>query len=285
MTAGAGVVTRDLAGRTALVTGAGRGIGRAFAVRLAERGANVVVTDLARPEVDSLTYKMSSAADLNQTAELVHQAGAEAVALAADVRNQADLDRAVDAATGRFGRLDLVVANAGSSSFGALWELTEEQWATTTDVLLGGAWRTIKAAAPSMIDAGQGGSVVVIGSAVGTKAATGLSHYVAAKHGLVGLMRAAALELAPHSIRVNLVAPGSVSTEMAANDAVIKLYRPDLADPTIEDAYEGLRELHALPMVWADPIDIANAGTWLLSDEARYVTGAVLAVDGGWVLK
>jgi len=276
---------RDLTGKVALITGAARGIGRAHAVRLAERGARVVATDLASPEVESLTYAMASEEDLAVTARLVTEAGGGAVTHIADVREQESLDAAVASALSAFGRLDFVVANAGLSSFGNLWELTEEQWSTTTDVLLGGAWRTIKAAVPPMIEAGRGGSIVVIGSAVGTKAATGLAHYVAAKHGLVGLMRAAALELAPHSIRVNLVAPGSVATDMAANDAVVKLYRPDLENPTIEDAYEGLRSLHALPMTWADPRDVANAGAWLLSEEARYVTGTVLAVDGGWTLK
>jgi SDR family mycofactocin-dependent oxidoreductase len=276
--------TGRVAGKVALITGGARGLGRAHAVRLAEEGADVVVLDLCR-DVASSPYAMGHDEDMAETVRLVEAAGRRVIARQADVRDQKALDDAVAETLKTFGRLDIVVPNAGLVSFGKLWELTEEQWTTAIDVLLTGVWHTVKATVPSMITAGNGGSVVILGSAVGTKASPNIGHYVTAKHGLVGLMRSLALEVAEHSIRVNLIAPGSVETPLAASDVIFQRMRPDLDSPTIEDVDERLRANHALPVRWVQPSDVSNAVLWLASDEARYITGAVLPVDAGWVIK
>jgi len=265
------------------VTGAARGIGRSIAMTLARDGADLVLLDLCRDLAES-PYRMAVDGDLAETAALVEQAGGRALARRADVRDQAALDAAVADALEAFGRLDVVVPNAGAVSFGRAWELTEEQFTTVVDVVLTGAWHTMKAAVPALIEAGRGGSIVVIGSAVGTRPAQNHAHYVAAKHGVVGLARAFALEVAEHGIRVNVVAPGSVRTELAGSDAIAKLMRPDLEAPRIADASEIMRANHALPIQWAEPQDVAAAVAWLASEQARYVTGAVVPVDAGWVI-
>jgi SDR family mycofactocin-dependent oxidoreductase len=272
-----------VAGRVALITGAARGIGRAHALRLAEEGADLVLLDLCR-EVPGSSYGMAVDEDLGETARLVEETGRRAIARRGDVRNQADLDAAVAAAFDAFGRLDIVIPNAGLATFGKAWELSEEAWEAVIGVVLTGVWHTLKAAVPPMIEAGRGGSIVVIGSAVGTRAAGGHAHYVAAKHGVVGLARSFALEVAEHEIRVNVVAPGSVNTEMSRNREVLRLWRPDLEEPTVEDADEQMRANHALPIRWTEPRDVANAVLWLSSDESRHVTGAVVPVDAGWAI-
>lgn len=273
-----------VAGKVALVTGAARGIGRAHAVRLAEEGADLVLLDLCR-DLSGSAYGMAADDDLRETARLVEEAGGKAVARQGDVREQADLDAAVAAARSELGGLDIVVPNAGFANFGTAWELAEEDWQAVVDVVLTGVWHTLKAAVPAMVEQGRGGSIVVIGSAVGSRAAAGQAAYVAAKHGVVGLARAFALEAAPHGIRVNVVAPGAVNTDMSSNDAVLRLWRPDLERPSVADAEERMLANHALPVLWAEPEDIANAVLWLASEESRHVTGAVVPVDAGWAIK
>jgi SDR family mycofactocin-dependent oxidoreductase len=275
--------TGRVAGKVALITGAARGIGRAHAVRLAEEGADLVLLDLCADLPES-SYGMAVGEDLAETARLAEAEGARVVARRGDVRVQADLDAAVAAAVDGLGGLDIVVPNAGLSTFGKAWELSEDEWDTVLGVVLTGAWHTMKAAVPAMIAGGSGGSIVVIGSAVGTRAATEHAHYVAAKHGVVGLARAFALEVAPHSIRVNVVAPGSVDTVMSQNPEILKLRRPDLEAPTVADAEEQMIANHALPIRWTEPRDIANAVLWLASEESRHITGAVVPVDAGWAI-
>ncbi len=272
-----------LAGRVALITGAARGIGRAHAVRLAEEGADLVLVDLCG-ELEQSSYEMAVDEDLAETTRLAEAEGATVLARRGDVREQADLDAAVAAGIERLGRLDVVIPNAGLATFGKAWELTDDEWEMVVGVVLTGAWHTMKAAVPAMIEAGNGGSIVVVGSAVGTRAAREHAHYVAAKHGVVGLARAFALEVAEHAIRVNVVAPGAVNTEMSSNPAILKLRRPDLEAPTIEDADAEMRAIHALPVRWTEPRDVANAVLWLACDESRHVTGAVVPVDAGWVI-
>lgn len=277
--------TGRVAGKVALITGAARGMGRAHAVRLAEEGADLILLDLCRGVDDDTPYGLAVDEDLTETARLVEAAGGRAIARRGDVREQRALDETVAAGLAEFGHIDIVVPNAGLVSFGRTWELTDTQWSTVLDVILTGTFHTVKACVPAMLEAGRGGSIVVIGSANGTRPAAGLAHYVTAKHGLVGLARALALEVADASIRVNVVAPGSVRTEMAGSDAIIRKMRPDLDDPTLEDVGEIMRGNHALPIQWAEPRDVAEAVLWLASDEARYVTGVVLPVDAGWVIK
>ena len=270
--------------RVAFITGAARGQGRSHALRLAEEGADIVAVDLVAP-VDSVGYPLATPEDLDETVALVEKTGRRIVASQADVRDQAALDAAVGRGLEAFGHIDIVCANAGIASFGAAWELPEQTWQDMIDINLTGAWHTVKAAVPSMIEAGRGGVIILVSSVAGLKGVANIAHYVSAKHGLVGLMRTLANELAPHKIRVNTVHPTNVATPMVINDVTFKMFRPDLADPSEEDILEAMTQMQALEIPWVDAIDISNAVLWLASDEARYVTGVALPIDGGMAIK
>jgi SDR family mycofactocin-dependent oxidoreductase len=268
------------AGKVVVVTGAGRGQGREHAVRFAAEGADLVALDICAP-MDSLTYDLASPADLEATADAVQEAGGRVLALTADVRSQTSLDTAIAKALAEFGRIDVLIANAGIVSGGPAWEIGEREWHDVVDVDLSGVWRSAKAVLPSMIAAGQGGSILIIGSLAGTRGIRNAAAYVASKHGLIGLMGTLANELAEHGIRVNTVNPTNVASDMLLSDANYKLFRPDLENPTLEDAIPAFTALNLLPVPWLEPSDVSNALMWLASDEARYVTGVSLAVDAG----
>ncbi|MGW5715192.1 mycofactocin-coupled SDR family oxidoreductase [Amycolatopsis sp. NPDC003865] len=265
--------TGRVAGKVALVTGAARGQGRSHAVRLAEEGADVVVTDVCHDISSAVRYPLGSKDQLEETAELVRATGRRCVVLQADVRAIAEVRAAVDAAHAELGRLDVVVANAGATSIGSAWELSEEDWDVVIDVNLKGAWNTARAAIPRMIEAGAGGSIVLTSSAAGIRGHVPYAHYVASKHGVVGLMKALSNELAKHSIRVNSVHPTGVSgTGMAPTTAF-----EDLAG---REPLFGMGAMNPLaPFV--EPRDVSNAVLFLASDEARYVTGLQFTVDAG----
>jgi (+)-trans-carveol dehydrogenase len=200
-----------------------------------------------------------------------------------DVRQQPDVDAAVAGGLDQFGRIDIVVANAGITTFGTLWELSEEAWQTMIDVNLSGVFHTIKATVPTMIEAGRGGSIVMTGScAIGLQH---LGHYSAAKSGVVGLMQSLAAELAAHKIRVNVVHPTTVGTDMFLNKPTYRVFRPDLDDPTAEDLVPLLTSMNKLGVPWIDSIDVSNAVLWLASDDARYVTGTAVPVSAGVLLR
>jgi SDR family mycofactocin-dependent oxidoreductase len=275
--------------KVALITGAGRGQGRSHAIRLAEEGARVIAVDLpddASKDVSRYSpYPMATEADLAETVRLVAAAGGDAIGVHADVRNEDQLAAAVAAGVERFGRLDVVSANAGITGFtGKAWELSRENWQAVIDIDLTGTWQTVKAAAPIMIEQ-RCGSVVITASTMGVKGTANLAGYVAAKHGVVGLVKALAHELAPFAVRVNAVAPTSVGTDMIFNDAVYRLFRPDLADPGMQDTVPAFTQHNLLPVPWAEARDISEAVLWLASDEARYVHGIVLPVDAGQLAK
>jgi (+)-trans-carveol dehydrogenase len=271
-------------GKVAFITGAARGQGRAFAARLAEEGADVIGFDLCST-VETCNYEGASPDDMAETVRLVEKQGRRMLSREGDVRDQTALDAAVAAGLEEFGKVDVVCANAGISSFGSVVELTEEQWTTMIDVNLSGVWRTVKATVPAMIAAGRGGSVILTASVAAAKAFPNCGHYVAAKHGLIGLMRTAASELAAQSIRVNAVLPTSVNTKMFVNDATVRLFRPDLENPTVDDAMAVAAMMHALPVPMVEPEDTAAAVLWLASDEARYITGVALPVDAGALIR
>jgi (+)-trans-carveol dehydrogenase len=271
-------------GKVAFITGAARGQGRAFAARLAEEGADVIGFDLCST-VETCNYEGASPDDMAETVRLVEKQGRRMLSREGDVRDQTALDAAVAAGLEEFGKIDVVCANAGISSFGSVVELTEEQWTTMIDVNLSGVWRTVKATVPAMVAAGRGGSVVLTASVAAAKAFPNCGHYVAAKHGLIGLMRTAASELAAQSIRVNAVLPTSVNTKMFVNDATVRLFRPDLENPTVDDAMAVAAMMHALPVPMVEPEDTAAAVLWLASDEARYITGVALPVDAGALIR
>lgn len=267
-------------GRVAFITGAARGQGRAHAVRLAEEGADVIAVD-ACTSLPTVDYPMPSEHDLEETAELVRKTGRRAVTAVADIRDSAALARAVRAGVDELGRLDIVCANAGILSIGAVHELDDESWSDMIDINLTGQWRTLKATIPVLIEQGRGGSIIMTSSSAGVKGFPGLSHYTAAKHGVIGLMRSAANELAAHSIRVNALIPTNVDTDLIQNDGIYRLFRPDLESPGRDDLAEVASGLNILPIPWVETRDIANAVLFLASDEARYITGSPFFVDAG----
>lgn len=273
-------MTGRLAGKTALITGAARGIGRAQAVRFAQEGADIVALDVCGP-VDTVVIPPSTQEDLEQTAALVADTGARVHTEIVDVRDVAGMQAATDRGVERFGGLDVVCATAGITSRGMADDLDENAWRTMLDVNLTGVWHTCRAGAPHLIARGAG-SMVLTSSIAGLRGLLGVAHYTAAKHGVVGLMRSLANELAPHNVRVNCVNPTNVDTPMIQNDAVSSAFRPDLdRPPTRAEFAEAAQAMNMLAVPWIDPIDVANATLFLASDEARYITAIVLPVDAG----
>ena len=269
-----------LQGKVALITGAARGQGRSHAVRLAEEGADIVAIDIAAA-IPTAYYPAATPADLRLTAKLVGAEGARALIAEADVRDQGGLDDVVARALAAFGHIDIVVANAGTASRAPTWELADDQWQNVVDVNLTGVWRTVKACVPAMIARGQGGAVVLTSSLAGLHGYGNIASYVAAKHGVNGLMRTLANELGPHNIRVNTVCPGLINTDMMMNDETYAMFRPDVEHPTLEDAKAVFQSMQLLPLDWLEPRDVSNAIAFLVSDDARAITGVALPVDGG----
>jgi (+)-trans-carveol dehydrogenase len=279
-------MTGRVEGKVAFITGAARGQGRSHAVRLAQEGADIIAVDLAG-QVASVPYPMATPEDLDQTVKEVEALDRRIVATQADVRDYGALKAALDKGVAQLGRLDIVSANAGIASFGPADELDETTWRDMIDINLTGMWHTCKAAIPHLVEGGRGGSIVITSSDAGLKGFQNLAHYVSAKHGVVGLMRTLALELAPHMIRVNSLHPTTVNTDMIQNAPTYELFAPDLAekDRTKERLTERFQTLNALPIPWVEPVDISNAVLFLASDEARYITGVPLPVDAGFMVK
>jgi SDR family mycofactocin-dependent oxidoreductase len=273
-------------GKVALVTGAARGIGRAHAVRLAQEGADIVAIDLAG-QIGSVRYAMASLADLKETARQVEGLGRRIVARQADVRDFGRLRAAVDEGVATLGRLDIAVACAGIATVGTCVDLSEDEWRDVIDVNLTGVWHTAKAAVAHIRSGGRGGSVILISSAAALKSATHLASYSAAKQGVLALTRTLAVELAPESIRVNAICPGSANTDMIHNPALYGLWAHDLPEEqrTLDAIRPRFESGNALPVPWVEPEDIANAALFLASDEARYITGVTVPVDAGTLLK
>ena len=272
-----------LSGKVAFITGAARGQGRAHAVKLASEGADIVAVDLLG-EIATTFYPLATVDDLDHTVKLVEETGQRIVARQADVRDQAALDAAVAAGVDTFGRLDVVAANAGiATTMAKTWELTDDEWNDVVEVNLTGVWRTVKAAIPAMLAAGNGGSIVLTSSLAGLKGYSNIAGYVAAKHGVNGLMRTLANELGPHGIRVNTVCPGLIHTDMMMNQPTYDVFRPELEHPTKEDATEVFRTMQVLPIDWLEARDVSEVIAWLASDQARYITGAAIPVDAGQI--
>jgi SDR family mycofactocin-dependent oxidoreductase len=243
---------------------------------LAGEGADVVAFDICAEPTD-IPYPPATEAELDTTVQAIEASGRKAVRWVGDVRRQSDLDAAVAAAVSVLGRIDVVVANAGITSWGSFWELSESEWKEMLDIDLGGVWRTFKAAAPVLIEQGEGGSMIAISSVAGLKALPGQAHYVAAKHGVVGLVKEAAVELGPHRVRVNSIHPWAVDTVMAQYSQIEEKLA---AHPHYAASYASV-----LPEpVVATPDDIADAVVWLAGDGSRCLTGTQLRVDMGATL-
>ena len=273
-----------LDGKVAFITGGARGQGRSHAIRLAQEGADILLIDIC-DQIASHQVVMATPEDLEETVRAVEAHDRRVVAELADVRDQAALDRAVARGIDELGRLDIVSANAGISGVGKAWELEEIEWQDMIDVNLTGVWHTIKAAVPPMMARGEGGSIVITSSFCGIRAPENLAHYTATKHGVIGLMRTLANELGPAQIRVNCVLPGNIATPLTQNASLFGFFRPDLEAPGREDVESIVNGMTSLDVGFLDPVDISNAILWLASDEARYVTGVALPVDGGWANK
>lgn len=268
-----------LAGKVAFITGAARGQGRAEALRLAADGADIIAIDLC-DQIESVPYPLATPDDLAATVTLVEDAGGRIVATQADVRDEQALRAALQAGVDQLGRLDIVVANAGIAPM----QSGPDGWRDVIDVNLTGVHNTVEAAIPIMVAQGDGGSIVLISSAAGLIGVGGGDRgslgYTAAKHGVVGLMRAYANFLAPHSIRVNTIHPTGVDTPMINNEFTrgwLKHIAEELNAPTDFS--------NALPVQVIQSEDVANAVAWLVSDQARYITGVTLPVDAGIVNK
>ncbi|EPQ75726.1 3-ketoacyl-ACP reductase [Mycobacterium marinum] len=268
-----------LSGRVAFITGAARGQGRAHALRLARDGADVIAVDLC-DQIASVPYPLGTAEELATTVKLVEDTGARIVASQADVRDREALAAALQAGIDELGQVDIVVANAGIAPM----QSGDDGWRDVIDVNLSGAYYTVEVAIPTMIEQGRGGSIVLISSAAGlvgiSSADAGAIGYAASKHALVGLMRVYANLLAPHSIRVNSLHPSGVDTPMINNE-FIRRWLADLVAETGSGPGAG----NALPVQILQADDIAGALAWLVSDEARYITGVALPVDAGCVNK
>ncbi len=278
-------MTGRVEGKVAFITGAARGQGRSHAVRLAQEGADIIAVDICGP-IENLAYPHSTPEDLAETADLVKALDRRIVTAQVDVRDYDGLKAAVDSGVEQLGRLDIIVANAGIGTFGnKLHKIREKIWQDMLDVNLSGVWHTVKAGVPHIIAGERGGSIVLTGSVGSHKAMAYTGHYIAAKHGVIGLMRAFAVELGQHMIRVNSVHPSQVNTPMTMNDVTFRLFRPDLENPGPEDFAPFSQMTHTLPVPWVEAVDISNAVLFLASDESRYVTGVSLPVDAGALLK
>jgi (+)-trans-carveol dehydrogenase len=279
-------MTGRVEGKVAFITGAAHGQGRSHAVRLAEEGADIIAIDVCKPIVENSPIPPATPEELAETAELVKARNRRIFTAEVDVRDYDALKAAVDAGVEELGRLDIIVANAGIGNGGdTLDQCSEHDWQEMIDINLSGVWKTVKAGVPHLISGGNGGSIILTSSVGGLKAYPHCGNYVAAKHGVVGIMRSFAVELGQHMIRVNTVHPTHVSTGMIMNEGTWKMFRPDLENPGPDDMAPICQLFHTLPIPWVEAVDISNAVLFLTSDEARYITGVTLPVDAGSCLK
>lgn len=273
-------------GKVALVTGAARGQGRSHALRLAAEGADVIAVDIAANSVETISYALASEEDLDSTVKEIESMDRRAVKAVADVRSLSELQQAADTGLSEFGKIDIVCANAGIGSWAVAWEMTAQQWKDMIDINLTGVFNTVRATLPSMVERGEGGSIVLTSSTAGLRAYANTAHYTAAKHGVIGLMKVLAQEAGPHRIRVNAVCPTTVRTPLVINDATFELFAPHLENPTEDDVREPFESLNILPGVaWVEPSDVSDAVLFLCSDAAKFITGVALPIDAGNIVK
>jgi SDR family mycofactocin-dependent oxidoreductase len=273
-----------LEGRVAFVTGAARGQGRAHAVRLASEGADIIAIDICGPISDTVTYPAATSEELADTVRAIESTGRKVLAREVDIRDLAAQQQVVADGIEQFGRLDIVVANAGILSWGRMFEMSEEQWDSVIDVNLNGTWRTVRAAVPAMIEAGNGGSIIIVSSSAGTKATPGNGHYSASKHGLVAITNALAIEVGEFGIRVNSIHPYSIDTPMVEPAAMMEIFskypaflhsfKPMPYQPVNHDGKKGLKE-------FMTPEEVTDVVLWLASDGSATISGSQIAVDRG----
>jgi SDR family mycofactocin-dependent oxidoreductase len=268
----------------AFVTGAARGQGRAHAVRLARDGADIIAIDICAPISDTITYPLGSSDELAETVRAVEAMGRKVLARAVDIRDLSALQQVIADGVEQFGRLDIVVANAGVLSWGRIWEMSEEQWDTVIDVNLNGTWRTVRAAVPAMIEAGNGGSIIIVSSSAGLKATPGNAHYSASKHGLTSLTNSLALEAGEYGIRVNSIHPYSIDTPMVETEAMMELFgkfpsfihsfKPYPYRPVTQQGTSTLQDFMTAE-------EVSDVVSWLAGDGSATISGSQIAVDRG----
>ena len=271
-----------LDGKVALITGGSRGQGRAHALTCAREGADVIIVDIA-DQMATVPYQMARQDDLDETAKQVEALDRRILALKGDVRDQGQLDAAVAQGIAEFGQIDILIANAGIWTTAPFWELTEDQWDEMIGVNLTGVWKSAKAVAPHMIER-QAGSIVITSSTNGIEPGLNYAHYVAAKHGVIGLMKNIALELAPYGIRCNSINPGAIRTPMTDHQGAWDMFAGHPGG-TEEDLIEGGYHFTALKGTsFMDPQVIADTALYLNSDLAAKVTGVTIPVDAGHLI-
>jgi SDR family mycofactocin-dependent oxidoreductase len=273
-----------LEGRVAFITGAARGQGRAHAIRLASEGADIVAIDICAPISETITYPLGTSEELAETVRAVEATGRKVLSREVDVRDLAAQQQVVADAVEQFGRLDILVANAGVLSWGRIWEMSEEQWNTVIDVNLNGTWKTIRAVVPAMIEAGNGGSIIIVSSSAGLKATPGNAHYAASKHGLTALTNSLALEAGEFGIRVNSIHPYSIDTPMVETEAMMALFakhpnfihafKPFPYRPASQPGAPTLQDF-----MTAD--EVSDVVAWLAGDGSTTISGSQINIDRG----
>ncbi|WP_099037217.1 mycofactocin-coupled SDR family oxidoreductase [Mycobacterium neglectum] len=273
-----------LEGRVAFITGAARGQGRAHAIRLANEGADIIAVDVCGPISETITYPLGTSEELAETVRAVEAAGRKVLAREVDIRDLAALQQVVADGIEQFGRLDILVANAGVLSWARLFEMSEEQWSSVIDVNLTGTWKTIRAAVPAMISAGNGGSIVIVSSSAGLKATPGNGHYAASKHGLTSLTNSLALEVGEFGIRVNSIHPYSIDTPMVEKDAMMELFGkfPSFIHSFKPFPYRAVSQAGASSLQdFMTAEEVSDVVAWLASDGSATISGSQINVDRG----
>jgi SDR family mycofactocin-dependent oxidoreductase len=267
-------------GKVAMVTGAARGQGRSHAVRLAAEGANLILCDLCAG-IDTVPYPLAGEDDLAETARMIAELGRRAVVCRADVRSTDDLAAAVERGLGELGQIDVLVANAGIAGVSTLAEMSDEAWRNMLDVNLTGVFKSMRAVVGHMVSRGYG-RIVATSSIVGRQGSANIGHYVAAKWGVLGLVKSLAVEVAAQGVTVNAVCPTSVDTPMIQNEAFHRLFLPETDEIRVADVEAAYTALNPIPVPWVAPADVSDAVLFLASDEARFITGDALPVALGW---
>ena len=266
-------------GEVALITGAARGQGRSHAVALARAGASLVLVD-APEAVATTPYAVSAPEDLDRTAKEITASGARCLTFAADVRSNSRMHELVRSAVAEFGRLDIVLANAGVFSVGTVREMTEQQWREVIDVNLTGVFNTIQASLGPLSESPRG-RIVAAASGMGRRGAANIAHYVASKWGVIGLVKSVAIEVAPLGVTCNAVLPTIVNTTMIHNEPTYRLFAPHLESPDVEDVKPAFGATNPMGVPWVEPSDITDAVMFLLSKKARHISGETLSISAG----
>ncbi|HVM66894.1 MAG TPA: mycofactocin-coupled SDR family oxidoreductase [Acidimicrobiales bacterium] len=267
-----------LDGKVALISGGARGQGRSHALTLAREGCDIAFNDISEPLKTTL-YRTATSEDRLETEKMVLETGRRCLAVEADVRDRGAMTSFVERTIDELGKIDIVIANAGMTSFAPVWETPYEMWDETIDICLTGAWNTIRPVLPHLRERKQG-NIVLTSSNAGLTPIPNVAPYVAAKHGITGLMKVLAVEMAAFNVRVNSVHPCGVNTTLVMNQPGLDLFAGK-EGATFEDAEPGMKSLNLLDVALIQPEDVSNAILYLVSDAARYVTGTALTVDAG----